>query len=265
MGDRKGPSRRYPLVITPTKLATYERCPMQYNLRYVERAETDDGDSPSLLRANAIHAVLGAAFHSFSVRRSFPIDIEERVASALDRGPYPDDASWSEDVARSVKAVKSGLRWFDGNANVLDIERELNHFVPQSTDHPAFNLRAKVDLLLERATGEVEIVDFKTGRGTSIDVIQNTIYRIVVAKALRTTKVRNTVVHLESGVVYSEIIGREALVEAAEEIKRRIRLIDAETEWAPQLNPLCDFCPFAHRCPIFAGDGADPNDWLDVA
>jgi putative RecB family exonuclease len=252
------------LVVTPTKLNTYQRCPLQYRLRYVDRVSVEEPFSRSLETAHATHVVLGQAFSLFSYDRAFPVNIRDRVESVLVAGDYPEIQMWLEDVELVERWVKVALEWFDGHANVLDVERDYSRLVPRTLDHPKFVLQAKLDLLLERRNGELEIVDFKTGKSSFVDVLQNAVTRILVSKTFPNRAVRNTVVFVSGGKIYSEIIERDTLFETAEEIKRLVRGMATDTDWEPQMNPLCGYCPYAEQCPLFGGDGQNgETDWLD--
>ena len=60
--------------ISPTQLRTYDTCPLQYRMRYVERAPTRD--SPASLVGQAVHAALERNFIA-KRRDGYDLDLEE--------------------------------------------------------------------------------------------------------------------------------------------------------------------------------------------
>lgn len=253
-----------PLVLTPTKLTTFQRCPQQYYLRYVVRSQSSEPLSLALVRGNAAHDVLAQAFTKFQNERAFPVNLRDRVGARLPRQSYEDSRHWEEDVELVVEWVHSALNWFDGSADILCVERQFDRRVNESEESPSFVLRAKTDLLLERPDGNLEIVDWKTSSNGRIDMMQNVATRILVGKqdVYRGRKVHNTVVFLPTSDVHSEMIGREVIIEIGAEIKRLAREIATDSEWEPVANPLCDYCPFINTCSLYAANG-EVDDWLD--
>ncbi len=165
---------------------------------------------------------------------------------------------WSSD------GFGSALNWYDGSADIICVERQFDRRVSASEESPSFVLRAKIDLLLDRPDGSLEIVDWKTSANGRVDLMQNVATRILVGKhdAYRGRKVHNTVVFLPTGTVHSELISREVIVEIGAEIKRLAKEIADDAVWEPIANPLCDYCPFINSCSLYA-EHSEVDDWLD--
>lgn len=253
-----------PLILTPSMLKTFQQCPHQYQMKYVDRVRVDEGFNPALERGNVVHAILDIWFRRFASDRSFPINVRERIENHLPRDKYPDERAWAYDVDIIERWVLWVLGQFDGDCTILATEQFLNRRVPETDACPSWVLKAKIDQIREWSDGTLEILDFKSGKGSWVDSIQNVAMRVIVAKAYPGRTVWNTVMFLETGRIHSEVLGREYIQEVGDEIKRLAKAIHSETEWLPIANNLCDYCPFISTCPLYAGDSVDEDDdWLD--
>ena len=72
--------RRQLRSISPTQLRTYDTCPLQYRMRYVDRVPT--ADSPASLVGQAVHAALE---QNFAVKRRSGHDLDlDEAAEVFD-------------------------------------------------------------------------------------------------------------------------------------------------------------------------------------
>jgi hypothetical protein len=174
----------------PTHLSTYEKCPERYYHQYVEKRPIPiDFVELALERGRAIHRVLYDVALEFMEHESLPTDIPKRASVALKRAPYSSDGEWRKDLEIVIRDIKFGLGLFDGTAQVLAAEKEYFRDFPETNQDPFFVLAAKVDLVLRRVDEDglvfLDVVDFKSGTGTT-NPVQEFICRTVVEKnALR--------------------------------------------------------------------------------
>lgn len=242
-------------VFYPSMLNTYRQCPSLYHHRYVERQPPAGQENSALRQANALHSVLAQVFREYQRACTFPVRLQELVTAQLPRESYPSERAWGEAVEFVLGQVKWALMSFDHGAEVLAVERTLKYAFAGRSDVPAFELRAKVDLVLRHTDGSLEHIDWKTGKGCRIDQLQNTACRIVVGQTYTDEPViRSTTAFLATETTRSDLLTRDQVRENWTVIKEIVSLILAETAWLPTENPLCEFCPlYEQGCKLFPG------------
>jgi hypothetical protein len=266
-------SEHFPTKIptfTPTMLASFERCPQQYQLKYVLKERPAEDFSANLACGSAVHRVLASFFEQFRRTGGFPIDLRQRVQAQLPIAQHPSEEAWVADVERVLGWVKWALSAFDGTARVVAVERSYEYLFPGSRDgaFPAFRLRHTVDLVLEREEGAIEHLDWKTGNGYRIDDLQNVAARIVVGQAFPDRpRFLSSTAFLANEAMRTDELSYEAIKVVWEGIKGLVQAISIEQDWLPVANPLCPWCVFyGQGCPLYPGvDAPDAmTGWLEA-
>jgi RecB family exonuclease len=257
-------------TFTPTMLATFERCPHQYEQKYVQKNKVAEPFNSALACGNAAHSVLAGVLEVYRRTGGLPIDLRERVERELPRLQYLVDAAWQTDVEQVVGWVKWALGSLDETAKVLLVERWLEYLYPGNGDCPPFRLRHRIDLGLQHADGTIEHLDWKTGTRTEVDALQNVAARIVFRHAFPDrSRVLSSTAFLTSAVMQTDELTREQVKAEWDRLKRLVADVRTERDWLPFSNALCPWCPYYQRgCALYRSPdgGSDTTTiWLEGA
>jgi putative RecB family exonuclease len=260
-------------ALSPSRAGDFKQCPLLYRFRAVDRIP--ETPSRAQVRGTVVHAVL---------ERLFGLPLADRVPARADELVEP---AWAELVA--ARPELAGL--FDGPddpglAEWLASTRELlaGYFEledPRRLRPEACELRVETELssgLLLRGfidrldvapTGEIRIVDYKTGTAPR---------EIGEAKALFQMKFYALVLYRLRGVVPKQLrlmylADRQSLAYAPDEAEliRFERTLDAVWQailragrtgnFPPSPSRLCDWCDHKVRCPEFGGTPPPYPGW----
>jgi putative RecB family exonuclease len=266
------PAPRRP-ALSPSRAGDFKQCPLLYRFRAVDRIpETPDR---AQVRGIVVHAVLEKLFGLPAAER-VPDRANDLIASAwtdlveerhelaeLFDGPDDQELAGWLDGARSLLASYFELedpRRVQPEACELRVETELSS---------GLLLRGFIDRLDVAPTGEIRIVDYKTGTAPR---------EFGEAKALFQMKFYALVLYRMRGVVPRQLrlmylADRQSLVYTPDEAEliRFERTLDAV--WQAILragrtgdfpaNPgrLCDWCDHKSRCPAFGGTPPPYPGW----
>jgi putative RecB family exonuclease len=260
-------------ALSPSRAGDFKQCPLLYRFRAVDRIpETPDR---AQVRGIVVHAVLEKLFGLPAAERvpdradeliapAWADLVEERheLAELFDGPDDPELAGWL-DGARGLLASYFELedpRRLQPEACELRVETELAS---------GLLLRGFIDRLDVAPTGEIRIVDYKTGTAPR---------EFGEAKALFQMKFYALVLYRMRGVVPRQLrlmylADRQSLVYTPDEAEliRFERTLDAV--WQAILragrtgdfpaNPgrLCDWCDHKSRCPAFGGTPPPYPGW----
>jgi putative RecB family exonuclease len=260
-------------ALSPSRAGDFKQCPLLYRFRAVDRIpETPD---KAQVRGIVVHAVLEKLFGLPAAERvpdraneligpAWAALVEERheLAELFDGPDDPELAGWL-DGARGLLASYFELedpRRLQPEACELRVETELAS---------GLLLRGFIDRLDVAPTGEIRIVDYKTGTAPR---------EFGEAKALFQMKFYALVLYRMRGVVPRQLrlmylADRQSLVYTPDEAEliRFERTLDAV--WQAILragrtgdfpaNPgrLCDWCDHKSRCPAFGGTPPPYPGW----
>ncbi|MDE9367437.1 PD-(D/E)XK nuclease family protein [Luteipulveratus sp. YIM 133132] len=250
-------------ALSPSRAADFMQCPLLYRFRVVDRLP--EAPSAAAARGTLVHAVLERLFDAPATERTVDAAralIEPQWAALVEAEPalaelVGDDAAahaaWLTEAARLVE------RWFllEDPTRLEPAEREL--YVEVDLD--GLLLRGYVDRLDVAPTGEIRVVDYKTGRAPS---------ELFEAKALFQMKFYALVLWRTRGVVPRMLqlvyLGNSELVRYAPEeadllaTERKIKALWAAIEraaqtgdWRPRASRLCDWCDHRALCPEWGG------------
>ena len=259
------------IVVTPSKLATYEDCPRRYRYIYLDRPQPPKGPPWA-------HNALGASVHN-ALRNWYELPPQKRnreaVASLLSAG-------WIRDGYRDQEQERgmwrAALSWLEEYVEQLPAEPlGVERVVAARTSAIAFNGRAdRIDL----RDGELVIVDYKTGRvvpgeDDARGSAALALYAYAAERTFRRPCRRVELHHLPSGTVAAAQLREESVqrqVQRAEATAQDIRTAEAELAggadpdetFPTQPGPQCGWCDFRATCP--AGQQVPAKEpWAAVA
>lgn len=256
-----------------SSLSTYEKCPLQYKFQYVDRLPGQP--SPALSFGDSLHQAL-YHFHN----RPIP------VAPKLDELHELLDLVWNpagyKDSSEEASYFEHGHQVLDlyyaQNVDNFQIPVALEHFFRIDVDGVEFT--GVIDRMDRLPGGGYEVIDYKTNRRlppqARIDEdLQLSVYYLAAQQIWGIEPERMTLYYLLPG----QRMSTTRTPADADELRRRIKVASdriAAEMFEPHENPLCNWCDFQPRCPVFKHRYEDHNaspdagmaeiveEWIDL-
>ncbi|MCX4552080.1 RecB family exonuclease [Streptomyces sp. NBC_01387] len=255
-----------PTSLSPSRASDFMQCPLLYRFRVIDKLP--EKPSPAATRGTLVHAVLERMFDDPAADRTVP-RARAMVPGQWDRllaakpelaELFAQDAG-GEQLAQWLSEAESLVeRWFtlEDPTRLEPAEREL--FVETELES-GLRLRGIIDRVDVAPTGEVRIVDYKTGKAPRPQyaegaLFQMKFYALVVWRLKGIVPRRLQLVYLGNG----EVVTYDPVEADLERVERKLlALWDAikkatETgDWQPRPTKLCGWCDHQAVCPEFGG------------
>jgi putative RecB family exonuclease len=259
---------RPPSSLSPSRAADFIRCPLLYRFRVIDKLP--EKPSEAATRGTVVHAVLERLFDTPAVERT-PGRARAMVAGEWERllaarpelaGLFEGDAEPSAQRLGEWLAGAENLveRWFslEDPTRLEPAEREL--YVETALES-GLVLRGYVDRLDVAPTGELRVVDYKTGKAPRPEyaaeaLFQMKFYALVLWRLRGVVPRRLQLVYLGSGDVVSHDPVEQELLAVERKLLalwEAIRLATRTGDWRPRPGRLCDWCDHQPVCPAFGG------------
>ncbi len=272
MTDDQAPPPSRP-ALSPSRAADFKQCPLLYRFRAIDRLP--EPTSVAQLRGSVVHAALEQLYALPAPQRGAD------TAAAL-VGP-----AWERILAEApeLEAVVDGTQ----RAALLDEARALlsgyyrledpTRFDPQACEQrvevelqDGTRLRGFIDRIDVAATGELRVVDYKTGKSPPEAwalaefkaMFQMKFYAVALFRSRGVLPARLRLLYLADNQVldYSpdldELLRFEKTLMA---IWRAIQLAGATGDFRPRPSRLCDWCAHHAHCPAFGGTPPPYPGW----
>ncbi|MFJ4471368.1 RecB family exonuclease [Streptomyces sp. NPDC089424] len=255
-----------PTSLSPSRAGDFMQCPLLYRFRVIDRLP--EKPSAAATRGTLVHSVLERLFDAPAAERTPP------RAKALVPGQwqrlresrpeveelFADDPQGERLAGWLTEAEQLVERWFtlEDPTRLEPAEREL--FVETELDS-GLRLRGIIDRVDVAPTGEVRIVDYKTGKAPRAEyaegaLFQMKFYALVVWRLKQVIPRRLQLVYLGSGDVLTYDPVRADLERVERKLLALWEAIRAATEtgdWRPRPTKLCGWCDHQAHCPEFGG------------
>lgn len=251
-------------ALSPSRAADFKQCPLKYRYRTIDRL--DETPSPAAARGTLVHAALEALFDLPAAQRTpeaavallpgrWAALVAERpeLAVTLAADPARDEESWYAEAGRLVR------RWFEleDPTRLEPAERELR----VETEVDGLTMRGVVDRLDVAPTGQVRVVDYKTGRSPSERyegqaLFQMKFYAYVLWRSTGRVPDLLQLVYLADGQVVRYQPDKhdlQALARNVGAIWRAIERAVGTGDFRPRTSRLCGWCDFKPLCPAWGG------------
>src|SRR6201987_3424575 len=276
MSDESAPQVRRP-ALSPSRASDFKQCPLLYRFRAIDRLP--EPSSTAQVRGSLVHAALEQLY----------------ALPAAERGPDTAmtlvDPAWERIVAAQPELAadfEPTLR-----AELLDEARALLSGYYRLEDPPRFDpesceqrveveledgtlLRGFVDRIDVAPTGELRVVDYKTGRAPPEAralaefkaMFQMKFYAVALLRSRGVLPTRLRLIYLADGQVldyspdHDELLRFEKTLMA---IWRAIQSAAQSADFRPSPSPLCEWCPHQQHCPTFGGTPPPYPGWPDHA
>ena len=235
------------LTLSATSIKTYQDCPLQFKYDKIMRVPKP--------RAQAL--ALGDAVHKAIEQLATAYDdapTEEQALEALifssqwTAHDYATRTDSEGSLARARAMISRYVQWAGrSGSEAVDVEAKFRVKIG------GIVFQGKIDRLKKNASGQYEIVDFKTGRNkeTKRDIhtnLQLNIYAKGVEKLKRKLPVKASLLYLEDGSTIDYAVTRESVDEAVGLIEGMVKRIRAgEFEPTPS-RKACRFCSYNRIC-----------------
>lgn len=260
-------------ALSPSRAADFKQCPLLYRFRAIDRLPEEP--SAAQLRGSVVHGALERLYTLPAPQRG-PDVAGDLVASA-----------WDE-LVRTEPGLAAGL---DTGQLLAEAQKLLlgyyrledpRRFDPQSCEQrvevelaDGTLLRGFVDRIDVAPTGELRVVDYKTGRAPSATgrrsdadeakaLFQMKFYAVALLRSREVLPARLRLIYLADGQLldyspdHAELVRFEKTLIA---IWRAIRASGAAGDFRPNPSRLCNRCAHRARCPAFGGTPPPYPGW----
>jgi putative RecB family exonuclease len=251
-------------ALSPSRASDFMQCPLLYRFRVIDKLP--QAPSAAAARGTLVHSVLERVFDLPAAGRTLDaaaamvapqwaalLEAEPELAELVDGDDPEALALWVKDAVTLVE------RWFslEDPTRLEPAEREL--YV--ETDLDGLTLRGYVDRLDVAPTGEVRVVDYKTGRSPSElfegkALFQMKFYALVLWRLNGTVPRMLQLVYLGNSEIVRYTPDEADLLATERKLKALWQAIEhaASTgDWRPRTSRLCDWCDHRALCPAWGG------------
>jgi putative RecB family exonuclease len=269
-GDPAAPADGVAVVgtLSPSRAGDFMTCPLLYRFRVIDRIP--ERPSAAAARGTLVHAVLERLFDMPAGSRTPAAALqllgpewERLLAEEPELATLFEEDGEGGDVAREEWLAEArGLveRYFslEDPRRLEPASREL---YVETVLESGLQLRGYIDRVDVAPTGEVRVVDYKTGRAPRADfearaLFQMKFYALVLWRLRGTVPRLLQLMYLGNGEILryapdeADLRATERKVEA---LWKAIRRAMDSGEWRERTSRLCDWCDHKQRCPSFGG------------
>lgn len=265
-----------PRSLSPSKVTTFRDCALAFRFSAIDRLE--EPPSPATTKGTLVHVALERLFwhHEPGDRGREVAHAELQAAWALmeESGELDmiglDEAGRTAFLADAATLVDGYLRLEDPDTvTPIGVELTLEAEIASGDRSNALLLRGIIDRLDVTDTGELVVVDYKTGRVPSERQEQQRLggvqfYALLCEHVLgrRPSKVR--LLYLREPVCIEADPSDQALRGLRQRtmaVWSAIERACAAEDFRPKPSALCNWCAYKPLCPAFGGDPARAADW----
>jgi putative RecB family exonuclease len=253
----RGPS------LSPSRASDFMACPLLYRFRVLDKLP--EPPSPAAARGTLVHAVLERLFDAPASGRT-PQAARDLLPSQWDRLLADEPglaAMFADDTERAA--------WFDEASQMLDryftledptrLEPAHRELSVQALLESGLTLRGYIDRLDVAPTGEVRIVDYKTGTAPREEyearaLFQMKFYALALWRAGGAVPRMLQLIYLGNGELVRYAPDEADLVATERKVNALWLAIDrARTtgDWRPRPSRLCSWCSHQALCPAYGG------------
>jgi putative RecB family exonuclease len=257
--------------LSPSRAGDFMTCPLLYRFRVIDRIP--ERPSAAAARGTLVHAVLERLFDLPAARRT-PAAALELLGPEWERllAEEPDLATLFDDGLDAAGREAAQAEWLAEARAMLEryftledprrLEPASRELYVETVLDSGLRLRGYIDRLDIAPTGEVRVVDYKTGRAPSAEfearaLFQMKFYALVLWRLRGAVPRLLQLMYLGNGEVLryapdeADLRATERKVDA---LWRAIRRAMESGEWRPRPSRLCDWCDHRQRCPSFGGE-----------
>lgn len=252
---------RRPLALSPSRASDFKQCPLLYRYRTIDRFP--ETPSRAQTRGTMVHAVLEQLFDMPAALRtpdSAHLLLEGAWAAMVEGDPsllevVPAEAT-TDFLAEGVKLIDTYFQM--ENPTAFDADAREHHVEILSEELP---LRGFIDRIDVAPTGELRVVDYKTGRSPgpmseSQALFQMKFYALAILRTRGVVPDRLQLMYLADGreLLYTPQLDElERFERTLKAIWQAITSAVRTGDFRPNKSWMCRSCDHQARCPEFGG------------
>ncbi|CNM62220.1 RecB family exonuclease [Mycobacterium tuberculosis] len=272
MADQPDPPTPRP-ALSPSRATDFKQCPLLYWFRAIDRLP--EATSAAQLRGSVVHAALEQLYGLPAGLRS-PDTARSLVQRAWDQMVAAEPELAGElDPGQPTQLLEDARALVSGYYRLEDPTR----FDPQCCEQrvevelaDGTLLRGYIDRIDVAATGELRVVDYKTGKAPPAAralaefkaMFQMKFYAVALFRSRGVPPTRLRLIYLADGQLLDYSPDRDELLRFEKTLMAIWRAIQSAGEtgdFRPNPSRLCDWCPHQQRCPAFGGTPPPYPGW----
>lgn len=272
MADQPDPPTPRP-ALSPSRATDFKQCPLLYRFRAIDRLP--EATSAAQLRGSVVHAALEQLYGLPAGLRS-PDTARSLVQRAWDQMVAAEPELAGElDSGQPTQLLEDARALVSGYYRLEDPTR----FDPQCCEQrvevelaDGTLLRGYIDRIDVAATGELRVVDYKTGKAPPAAralaefkaMFQMKFYAVALFRSRGVPPTRLRLIYLADGQLLDYSPDRDELLRFEKTLMAIWRAIQSAGEtgdFRPNPSRLCDWCPHQQRCPAFGGTPPPYPGW----
>ena len=245
-------------IYSHSRLSTYENCPHQYKLRYIDRIKPED-------KTEGIEAFMGSRVHDVleMLHKELILTKLNSIDDLLKFYHAEWDRNWHENIVIVKKGFTSSHYRESGEKAIRSYYERYNPFDQSKTLATEklisfkigdYTLQGYIDRLSYKGNGRYEIHDYKTSgylqeQEKFDDERQLALYQIGIREKFRDAQDITLIWHYL--LFDREIVSIRSdadLKDLKKEIVSLIKTIESDTKFQPHETGLCDWCEFPDYC-----------------
>lgn len=251
-----------PLALSPSRAADFKQCPLLYRYRAIDRFP--ETPTKAQTRGTVVHAALENLFDmpaSLRTQESADLLVEGAWAALCEADPTLAELIGHGDheafLAEAHGLIENYYRM--ENPTAFDAAAVEEHVEIEADD---VLMRGFIDRIDIAPTGEIRVVDYKTGRapGEAYEakaLFQMKFYALAILRIRGVVPARLQLMYLSDGQVLTYTPDRDELERFGRTLSaiwRAIRAAVASGDFRPRRSRLCRYCEHHERCPEFGGE-----------
>ncbi|AZA11424.1 PD-(D/E)XK nuclease superfamily protein [Corynebacterium gerontici] len=266
-------SRRLRIALSPSRASDYQRCPLQYRLKAIDKIP--EPKTVAQVKGTLVHKVLEDIFALARDERTYPRAVKMLKPSwsaMVEKDPELHTLVPDAELMDFLVECRSLLRGYFEMENPLGFdpharEQFVNLRLPNGVP-----VRGFIDRVDVAPTGEVRVVDYKTGKKPKPQYAGDAKFQMRFY-ALVYWRLHGVIPH-QLRLMYLKVIDDLIMQPSKEELEYFER--DLEELWSkitrdgatgnfePRKNALCDWCSFHEFCPVQGGTPPEYPGWPDA-
>jgi putative RecB family exonuclease len=273
--DAEEAPRRRP-ALSPSRAADFKHCPLLYRFRAIDRLP--EVPTRAQVRGTLVHAVLERLFELPAGQRRAEVardlvepawaqlreDRPDLVEQLFDGADDPELAAWLESTGPLLEAY---FRMEDPSR----LQPEARELLVETELASGLLLRGYIDRLDVAPTGEIRVVDYKTGAapGEAAEtraLFQMKFYALALLHLRGVVPAQLRLLYLADTEMLSYAPDEEELrrfEQTLEAIWAAVLLAGRDGDFRPNRGPTCQWCSYKAFCPAWDGTPPPYPGWPD--